>query len=84
MLQNESIINTNNPINGNIKIKDEDLLNPKSTNKHRIIQTIVDFIVIIIIFIIFGLVYFKIQKLIILHVINQTFSFQINQVNIFN
>ena len=57
MLQNESIINTNNPINGNIKIKDEDLLNPKSTNKHRIIQTIVDFIVIIIIFIVFGLVY---------------------------
>jgi hypothetical protein len=31
--------------------------NHKSTNKHRIIQTIVDFIVIIIIFIIFGLVY---------------------------
>jgi hypothetical protein len=57
MLQNESIINTNNPMNGNIKIKDEDLLNQKSTNKHRIIQTIVDFIVIIIIFIIFGLVY---------------------------
>ena len=57
MLQNESIINTNNPMNGNIKIKDEDLLNQKSTNKHRIIQTIVDFVVIIIIFIIFGLVY---------------------------
>jgi len=57
MLHNESTINTNSPINGNIKNKDEDLLNSKSTNKHRIIQTIVDFIVIIIIFIIFGLVY---------------------------
>jgi hypothetical protein len=31
--------------------------NHKSTNKHRIIQTIVDFIVIVIIFLIVGLVY---------------------------
>ena len=44
-------------ISNPIQMESSSSSNHKSTNKHRIIQTIVDFIVIIIIFIVFGLVY---------------------------
>jgi hypothetical protein len=52
-------INMNTQQIESIQMESEESLssNHKSTNKHRIIQTIVDFIVIIIIFIIFGFVY---------------------------